>query len=129
MGGGARPRRRLDGAPRHQPAQSFFSWLGGLGLKIYRFIVATWTVNTPGRLKQLHKSLFWLGFAMSVLGLAIYVANVHVRLPLGEGVELVLGTTDRRINSVMFHPNLFAGYLVLALSADLGLFHQAAAKR
>jgi putative inorganic carbon (HCO3(-)) transporter len=50
-------------------------------------------------------------------------------MPLGHDVELVLGTQDRRINSVMFHPNLFAGYLVLALSVGLGLFHQAAARR
>lgn len=111
-----------------QPAQSFFSWLGGLGYAI-TFTVATWTVNTPGRLKQLHKALFWLGVAMAVFGLGIYLADIHVHMPLGQGVEIVLGTEDRRINSVMFHPNLFAGYLVLSLSAGLGLFHQAAAKR
>lgn len=111
-----------------RPAESFFGWLGGLGYAI-TFIVATWTVNTPGRLKQLHKALFWLAFAMSIFGLVIYFGDIHYRWVIGPDVEIKIGTDDRRINSVMYHPNLFAGYLVLAIAAGLGLFHQAAAKR
>lgn len=111
-----------------RPMESFFGWLGGLGYAI-TFIVAAWTVNTPGRLKQLHKALFWLAFAMSIFGLIIYFGDIQYRWVLGNDIEIKLGTADRRINSVMFHPNLFAGYLVLALAAGLGLFHQAAAKR
>jgi putative inorganic carbon (hco3(-)) transporter len=111
-----------------RPAESFFGWLGGLGYAI-TFIVATWTVNTPGRLKQLHKALFWLAMAMAVFGLVVYFGEINYRWVFSPELEIRIGTDDRRINSVMYHPNLFAGYLVLALAAGLGLFHQAAAKR
>ncbi|HEY9724593.1 MAG TPA: O-antigen ligase family protein [Oscillatoriaceae cyanobacterium] len=107
------------------PLQSLFGWLGGLGYFI-TFTVATWTVNTPGRLKQLHKALFGLATAMAVFGLVVYAFNWHFSWHLTPDVAVRIGTPDRRINSVMFHPNLFAGFLVLALGAGLGLFHQIA---
>ncbi|MFP5501220.1 MAG: O-antigen ligase family protein, partial [Candidatus Sericytochromatia bacterium] len=107
------------------PAQSVFGWLAGLGYAI-TFIVATWTVNTPGRLKQLMRAIFWLAGAMSVFGLAVYAANLYIHWHFSPELEIVIGTPDRRINSVMYHPNLLAGYLVLALACGLSLFHQVA---
>jgi O-antigen ligase len=108
-----------------RPAESVFGWLAGLGYAI-TFVVAAWTVITPGRLKQLHKALFGLGVAMAVFGLAIWAMDVHFLWHHSSGMEIVLGTPDDRINSVMYHPNLLAGYLLLALGAGLGLFHQVA---
>ena len=107
------------------PAQSVFGWLAGLGYAI-TFIVATWTVNTPGRLKQLMRAIFWLAGAMSVFGLAVYASNTYIHWHFSPELEIVIGTPDRRINSVMYHPNLLAGYLVLALACGLSLFHQVA---
>ncbi|MDB5098698.1 MAG: O-antigen polymerase [Cyanobacteria bacterium RYN_339] len=107
------------------PAESIFGWLAGLGYAI-TFVVASWTVITPGRLKQLHRALFGLGVAMSLLGLLFWALDVHFLWHHASGMEIKIGTEDRRINSVMYHPNLLAGYLVLALGAGLGLFHQVA---
>lgn len=115
----------LTTATSIHPLQSVFGWLGGLGYFI-TFIVATWTVNTPGRLKQLHKALFGLATAMAIFGLVVYAFNWHFAWHLTRDVAVRIGTPDRRINSVMFHPNLLAGFLVLALGAGLGLFHQIA---
>jgi hypothetical protein len=108
-----------------RPAESIFGWLAGLGYWI-TFVVATWTVITPGRLKQLHRALFGLGVAMSVFGLVVWALHWHLYWHHSSGMEILIGTDDRRINSVMYHPNLLAGYLVLALGAGLGLFHQVA---
>jgi hypothetical protein len=110
-----------------RPAESVFGWLGGLGYAI-TFVVATWTIVTPGRLKQLHKAIFWVAVAMAVFGLGIYAADIHIRYHYSPTFEIVLGTEDRRINSVMYHPNLLAGFLVLAMGAGLGLFHQMASR-
>ena len=52
---------------------------------------------------------------MAVFGLAVYALDFHAVWHLGREVEIVLGTADRRVNSVMYHPNLFAGFLVLAM--------------
>ncbi|MEB3330569.1 MAG: O-antigen ligase family protein [Candidatus Sericytochromatia bacterium] len=110
-----------------RPLESLFGWLGGLGYAI-TFTVATWTIVTPGRLKQLHKALFQVAVAMAVFGLAVYAADLHWRWHLSPELEVVIGTADRRVNSVMYHPNLFAGFLVLAMGAGLGLFHQMASR-
>lgn len=109
------------------PAQSAFGWLGGLGYAI-TFIVATWTVVTPGRLKQLHKAIFWLAVVMAAFGLGIWASGTYVHWHYSPALEIVLGTEDGRINSVMYHPNLLAGFLVLAMGAGLGLFHQMASR-
>lgn len=108
-----------------RPAESVFGWLAGLGYWI-TFVVATWTVITPGRLKQLHRALFGLGVAMSVVGLVVWKLHFFYLWHHPSGMEIKIGTEDNRINSVMYHPNLLAGYLVLALGAGLGLFHQVA---
>jgi hypothetical protein len=110
-----------------RPAESLFGWLGGLGYAI-TFTVATWTIVTPGRLKLLHKALFQVAVAMAAFGLAVYAADLHWRWHLSPELEIVIGTADRRVNSVMYHPNLFAGFLVLALGTGLGLFHQMASR-
>jgi putative inorganic carbon (HCO3(-)) transporter len=109
-----------------RPLESVFGWLAGLGYAI-TFVVATWTIVTPGRLKQLHRSLFWLAVVLSVIGLLIYAFNIYHVWHFAPELEIKIGTEDRRINSVMYHPNLLAGFLVLALSCGLGLFHQSAA--
>lgn len=111
-----------------RPLESLPAWAGGLGYAI-TFVVAAWTINTPGRLQQLHKALFGLALAMSVFGLAVWAADLYYLWHVSPSFEIKIGTEDRRINSVMYHPNLLAGFLVLALASGLGLFHQAAAKR
>ncbi|MEB3223903.1 MAG: O-antigen ligase family protein [Candidatus Sericytochromatia bacterium] len=110
-----------------RPAESVFGWLGGVGYAI-TFAVASWTIVTPGRLKQLHKALFQVAVVMALFGLAVYAADLHWRWHLSPELEVVIGTADRRVNSVMYHPNLFAGFLVLAMGAGLGLFHQMASR-
>ncbi len=110
-----------------RPLESVFGWLGGLGYAV-TFIVATWTIVTPGRLKQLHRSVFWVAVAMAVFGLVVYAFNIHKVWHWSPTLEIVIGTPDRRINSVMYHPNLLAGFLVLAMGAGLGLFHQMASR-
>lgn len=117
----------LSVASSVNPGNSLAGWLGGLGYAI-TFVVATWTVVTPGRLKQLHKAIFWLAVAMAVFGLAVWVSGIHWRWTYSPTLEVVLGTEDGRINSVMYHPNLLAGFLVLAMGAGLGLFHQMASR-
>jgi hypothetical protein len=109
------------------PAQSVFGWLGGLGYAI-TFIVATWTIVTPGRLKQLHKAIFWLAVVMAAFGLGVWASGIYVHWHYSPTLEIVLGTEDGRVNSVMYHPNLLAGFLVLAMGAGLGLFHQMASR-
>lgn len=108
-----------------KPAESVFGWLAGLGYWI-TYVVAAWTVITPGRLKQLHRSLFALGVAMAVIGLVVWKFHLFLYWHHSSGMEIKIGTEDNRINSVMYHPNLFAGYLVLAIGAGLGLYHQVA---
>lgn len=107
------------------PAESVFGWLAGLGYWI-TFVVASWTVITPGRLKQLHRALFGLGVVMAVIGLIVWKMHLFLYWHHSSGMEIKIGTEDNRINSVMYHPNLLAGYLVLALGTGLGLFHQVA---
>lgn len=111
-----------------RPLESVFGWLAGLGYAI-SFVVATWTVVTPGRLKQLHRAIFGLAVAMAVFGLTIWAFNINFLWHYSPELEIKLGTADGRINSVMYHPNLLAGFLVLALATGLGLFHQASAWR
>jgi hypothetical protein len=106
------------------PVGSLPTWLGEVGCALI-FLVGLWVFDTPRRLSMSHKALFWVGVAMGVFGLGVYAANLHVIWQPLAGVFVEIGSADRRINSVMFHPNLLAGYLVLALGLGLGLFHEA----
>lgn len=47
-----------------------------------------------------------------LVGMGILAAGWEARWSLG-GAELRLGTSDGRLNSVFFHPNVLAGYLIL----------------
>jgi O-antigen ligase len=63
---------------------------------------------------------------MAAFGLVVWWNDFHYLWHHPSGMEIKIGFDDNRINSVMYHPNLFAGFLVLALGCGLGLFHQLA---
>jgi O-antigen ligase len=63
---------------------------------------------------------------MAVFGLIVWFFDIHWLWHHKSGMEIKIGFEGNRINSVMYHPNLLAGFLVLALSCGLGLYHQVA---
>ncbi|MBI6545857.1 MAG: O-antigen ligase family protein [Cyanobacteria bacterium NC_groundwater_1444_Ag_S-0.65um_54_12] len=102
-----------------QPAAS---WPGFL--LVSANLLTIWVVaqahDRPDFLKKSMKAIFWGIVPWAIIGMAIAL----LRLEGGwqwSLVQLHLGFPDNRVNSIFFHPNLFSGYLLLALASGLGL--------
>ncbi|MEB3195573.1 MAG: O-antigen ligase family protein [Candidatus Sericytochromatia bacterium] len=106
------------------PLQSLPHWALAVGCAI-TFALARGILQRPAHLQLLLRALFQVAIGMSLFGLTVYAFDLHARWQVAPGVEWAIGTPDRRVNAVMYHPNQLAGLLVLALGAGLGLFHGA----
>ncbi|MEB3237051.1 MAG: O-antigen ligase family protein [Candidatus Sericytochromatia bacterium] len=90
------------------------SWLA-LPIAI-AYLAITWTCGHLLRRQEWRQrwltALFWGLVPWVLVGIAVVFAGWHAVIPIGPG-EIRLGTEDGRLNSVFFHPNVLAGYLML----------------
>ncbi|MNX81409.1 O-Antigen ligase [compost metagenome] len=101
------------------PALSFAGLLltGGYLLVIW---VTAGTLDTPDRLWQALRLIFWGAVIWAALGIVISLSQFQWTYH-SAGVLITLGTGDHRANSIFMHPNILAGYLLLCLGIGLAL--------
>lgn len=101
------------------PSLSFAGLLltGGYLLVIW---VTAGTLDTPERIWQALRYIFWGAVVWAALGIVISLA--HFQWTFNKaGILITLGTWDHRANSIFMHPNILAGYLLLSLGIGLAL--------
>ena len=80
------------------------------------YLAITWggghLLRVPGWRQRWLMALFWGLVPWVLVGMVIVLGGWHAVITLGPG-EVRLGTEDSRLNSVFFHPNVLAGYLLL----------------
>ena len=109
----------LSAAVSVQPAVSW-PWV----LVVGAYLVAAWAFmvgcDTPERVEGALGAIFWGTTPWVVFGMALAIARVDWFDRWGPMV-IQLGFPDHRADSIFGHPNLFAGYLLLAIGAGLAL--------
>lgn len=86
------------------------------------YFTVIWVVglilDTPERVWQLCRNLFWSTVGFALLGIWLVVTKTCWTYQSG-GISIQLGTWDHRAASVFFHPNIFSAFLLLV--SGLGL--------
>lgn len=98
------------------------SWAGLL--LTWGYLIVIWVtagaLDTPERLWQSGRFLFWGSVGWAAVGIVVSLARFHWTFD-SAGILITLGTYDHRANSVFMHPNILAGYLLLSLGLGLAL--------
>ncbi len=101
------------------PAISWASVLltGGYLLVIW---VTAGSLDTPERLWQAQRILFWGAVVWAAVGIVISLAGFQWTFN-NAGIFITLGTWDHRANSIFMHPNILSGYLLISTGIGLSL--------
>ena len=95
-----------------------------LVLLVGAYLAASWAFlaacDTPERVEGALGAIFWGTLPWVAFGMALAFARVNWFDRWGP-IVFQLGFPDHRADSIFGHPNLFAGYLLLAIGAGLAL--------
>lgn len=97
-------------------------------LVIFSYMLIDGTIRElhkePGFRKRLAACIFYPAVISALLGILGVLLQVRYHTQLGP-IMVSLGTPDGRANSIFYHPNILAGYLLLALGVGFTLLEEA----
>lgn len=97
-------------------------------LIVLAYFLVLWTVrklaDSTSRRTRLLQCIFWPTVAAALYGILGVLLGVRFHTTWGP-LLIRLGTEDGRANSIFFHPNILAGYLLLSLGVGFYLLERA----
>lgn len=96
-------------------------------LVIFSYMLIDGTIREflkePGERNRLATFIFYPAVISALLGILGVILQVQCHSQLGP-IMINLGTPDGRANSIFYHPNILAGYLLLSLGVGFTLLEE-----